>query len=244
MGDAGQGGPVRLAILLVSIAGLIGLGVQTARGPDGASASHGSSAGHGVPGKIIAVVSRRRVPVVVRREVIAPRASGAAAIRVAGSIYLLGGTRRSAPGSRVSFAASPAPHTAESPSSRRRSPERRRRRLATGSMRSGGAWQTAMPPTRSRNTTSQPSTPWSPPGCRSRSRAPARSPWMGSYTCSAGSGTVYRVPRSSGSTRGAMPPPGWAVYRFRRPGEWPVPFEPAVAIWCGRAFPERRPSTS
>jgi hypothetical protein len=101
MGDAGQGGPVRLAILLASIAGLIGLGVQTARGPNGASASHGSSAAHGVPGKIIAVVSRRRVPMIVRREVIAPRASGAAAIRVAGSIYLMGGTRKSAGGSRV-----------------------------------------------------------------------------------------------------------------------------------------------
>jgi hypothetical protein len=101
MGDAGQGGPVRLAILLVSIAGLIGLGVQTARGPNGASASHGSSAEHGVPGKVIAVVSRRRVPVVVRQEVLAPRASGAAAIRVAGSTYLLGGTRRGAHGSRV-----------------------------------------------------------------------------------------------------------------------------------------------
>jgi len=48
-------GPVgqTLAILLGSIAGLIVLGVKTA-GPEGASASHGPSAGHGVAGKIVA----------------------------------------------------------------------------------------------------------------------------------------------------------------------------------------------
>jgi Kelch motif len=101
MGDAGQGGPVRLAILLASIAGLLVLGVKTA-GSDNASASH--ALGHGTPGRIIAVVSRRSVPVTVRRQVAVPEKRGAAAIRVAGATYLIGGTRRTARGSRVPVA--------------------------------------------------------------------------------------------------------------------------------------------
>jgi Kelch motif len=104
MGDAGQGGPVRLAILLGSIGGLILLGVQTSGGLEGVSASHGPVAGHGAAGRIIAVVSRRRVPLAVRRQVMAPRASGAAAINVAGATYLIGGTRRTAHGGRVPVA--------------------------------------------------------------------------------------------------------------------------------------------
>jgi hypothetical protein len=101
MGDVGQGGPVRLSILLASIAGLIVLGIKTA-GLEGASASH--ARGHGVAGRIVAVASRRRVPAVVRRQVAMTPASGAAAIRVAGATYLLGGTRRSPRGNRVPVA--------------------------------------------------------------------------------------------------------------------------------------------
>jgi hypothetical protein len=99
--DAGQGGPVRLAILLASIAGLIVLGVKTAGGPAGASASHGPSAGHGVAGKIVAIPSRRRLPLVVHRQIVPPQTSGAAAIRIAGETYLLGGSRKGAHGHRV-----------------------------------------------------------------------------------------------------------------------------------------------
>jgi len=98
MGDVGQGGPVRLAILLASLVGLIVLGIKT-NGPEGASASHAS--GHGAPGKIIAVVSRRRVPFVVRRQVVPPPTSGAAMIKVAGATYSLGGTHPSGTGKRV-----------------------------------------------------------------------------------------------------------------------------------------------
>jgi hypothetical protein len=102
--DAGQGGPVRLAILLGSIAGLILMAFEASGGLEGASASHGTTAGQGVPGKIVAIPSRRRLPVVVRRQIIQPRPSGAAAIKVADATYLLGGTRRSGRGSRVPVA--------------------------------------------------------------------------------------------------------------------------------------------
>ena len=102
--DAGQGGPVRLAILLASIAGLILMAFEASGGLEGASASHVASAGHGVPGKIIALPSRRRLPSVVRRQIVPPRPSGAAAIKIAGATYLIGGTRRSGRGSRVPVA--------------------------------------------------------------------------------------------------------------------------------------------
>jgi hypothetical protein len=102
MADAGQGGPVRLGILLTSIAALIIVGVKTAAGPEGASATH--TTGHGVPGRIIAVASRRRIPRVVRRQVSFPRTRGSAAIRAAGATYLLGGARRNPRGDRVPVA--------------------------------------------------------------------------------------------------------------------------------------------
>ena len=98
MGDAGHGGPVRLAILLASLAGLFAAGVKTT-GFDSASASR--AAAHGTPGRIIAVASRRRVPAVVRRQVDLPDKRGAAAIRVAGATYMLGGTQRTAHGGRA-----------------------------------------------------------------------------------------------------------------------------------------------
>ncbi|MGC1815790.1 MAG: hypothetical protein WA696_16765, partial [Solirubrobacterales bacterium] len=62
MGDSGQGGPVRLAILLVSIAGLVVLGIKTTGGSD-ASTSHATA--HGQPGTILAVPVRGAVPSVV-----------------------------------------------------------------------------------------------------------------------------------------------------------------------------------
>src|SRR3954447_931836 len=99
MGDSVQGGPVRLAILLASAAGLIVLGMKTTGGPDGASASR--TARHGTPGRIVAVVSRRSVPLIVRRQVRLPAPHGAAAIRVAGATYLMGGTRKNTRGGRV-----------------------------------------------------------------------------------------------------------------------------------------------
>jgi Kelch motif len=100
MGDSGQGGPVRLAILLASAAGLIILGIKTTGG-DGASASRRAAAGHGTPGRIVAVASRRRPPAVVRGEAALPQKRGAATIGVAGATYMIGGTQRTAHGGRV-----------------------------------------------------------------------------------------------------------------------------------------------
>ena len=97
MGEAGQG-RVRLGILLASIAALAVIGVKTATGPQGASATH--TAGHGAPGRIIALASRRRISPVVRREVSLPPVHGSAVVRVAGVTYLLGGSRRGPHGTR------------------------------------------------------------------------------------------------------------------------------------------------
>lgn len=93
MGDSRQGGPVRLAILLVSIAGLVVLGIKTTGGSD-ASTSHATA--HGQPGTILAVPARGAVP---SRAL--PRKRGAAAVQAGGAIYLLGGTQRTAHGGRV-----------------------------------------------------------------------------------------------------------------------------------------------
>jgi Kelch motif len=90
MGDSGQGGPVRLGILLASLAALAVIGVKSVN--EGASASR--TAAHGSPGRILAVATRRRIPRAVRRQVAVPRAQGGAAIRVVGATYLLGGRRR------------------------------------------------------------------------------------------------------------------------------------------------------
>jgi hypothetical protein len=98
MGDAYQGGPVRLGVLLSSIAILVVVGVKTVNGTDGASASRAT--GHGVPGRIVAVAARRPIPRTTRRQVALPSARGSAPIRVAGATYLLGGIRRGAHGRR------------------------------------------------------------------------------------------------------------------------------------------------
>jgi hypothetical protein len=102
MADAGTGGPVRLGILLASIALLTLVAFKTVKGTNGASASHG--AGHGTPGWVIAVPARRQIPSAVRRQVALPNAHGSAAIKVAGATYLLGGTRRGPGGHRVPVA--------------------------------------------------------------------------------------------------------------------------------------------
>jgi Kelch motif protein len=102
MGETGQGGPLRLGILVTSIAALIVVGVKTASEPVGAGASRAT--GHGTPGRIIAVPTRRRIPAAVRRQVTVPPTHGAAAIRVAGATYLLGGERAGAHGRRLPVA--------------------------------------------------------------------------------------------------------------------------------------------
>jgi hypothetical protein len=100
MADAGQGGLVRLGILLASIAALIVVWVKTLD----ESASATRTTAHGAPGSIIAVAARRPIPKIVRRQVRLPRGRGVAAIRVAGATYLLGGTRRDTHGRRVPVA--------------------------------------------------------------------------------------------------------------------------------------------
>jgi hypothetical protein len=97
MGEAGQG-RVRLGILLASIAALAVIGVKTVTGPTGASATHTS--GHGTPGRIIAVASRRRIPPEVRKDVSLPPAHGSAEIRAGGVTYLLGGSHQGPQGAR------------------------------------------------------------------------------------------------------------------------------------------------
>ena len=104
MAGAGDGGPVRLAILVASIVGLIVLGVRTAGGPQGASASRRAAARDQPAGKLVAIAARRALPLSVRREVAAPRAAGVATVRTSRGTYLLGGTRRGLKGTRVPVA--------------------------------------------------------------------------------------------------------------------------------------------
>ena len=73
MAGAGDGGPVRLAILLGSIAGLALVGFHTMT--EGASASHRLAGSHG-PGKIVALAPRRALPASVRRKLAAPGSDG------------------------------------------------------------------------------------------------------------------------------------------------------------------------
>lgn len=96
MGDSGQGGPVRLAILLASIAGMVVIGVKTT----GGSAASSQVTAHGTPGTIVAVASLK-VPEAVRRLPGLPEKRGAAAISSGGAVYLLGGTQKTAHGGTV-----------------------------------------------------------------------------------------------------------------------------------------------
>ena len=104
MAGAGDGGPVRLAILVASIVGLTVLGVRTAGGPQGASASRRAAARDRPAGKLVAIAARRALPLSVRRELAAPRAAGVATVRTSRGTYLLGGTRRGPKGTRVPVA--------------------------------------------------------------------------------------------------------------------------------------------
>jgi hypothetical protein len=104
MAGAGERGPMRLAILLGSIAALIVIGVKTIGGSDGASASHRAAERDHPPGKIVAVVARRAVPRTVRRHDAEAQVHGAAAVRASGVSYLLGGSRPGAKGAKVPVA--------------------------------------------------------------------------------------------------------------------------------------------
>jgi hypothetical protein len=104
MAGAGDGGPVRLAILIASIAGLIALGVKTVSGSGGASASSRAAARNHPADKIVAIAARRRLPLSVRREIAVPRAAGVATVTTSRGTYLLGGTRRGTKGAAVRVA--------------------------------------------------------------------------------------------------------------------------------------------
>jgi hypothetical protein len=83
-----QGGPVRLAILLVSIAGLLLLAVKTSGGSSSAPASIEPN-----PGQITAVLTRRPIPPDVQTKLQAWNhvPPGATAIDAVGSTYAFGG---------------------------------------------------------------------------------------------------------------------------------------------------------
>ncbi|HEY6652816.1 MAG TPA: hypothetical protein VI028_01690 [Solirubrobacterales bacterium] len=104
MAGSGDGGPVRLAILVASIIGLIVIGVRTAGGPQGASASRRAAARDHPAGKVVAIAARRALPLSVRRQMGAPRSAGVATVRTSRATYLLGGTRPGAKGTRVPVA--------------------------------------------------------------------------------------------------------------------------------------------
>jgi hypothetical protein len=91
MGERGQGGPVRLAILMVSILGLVGVAVKTTGGSGGAVAHVEPN-----PGKVMAVITRRTIPADVRTKLAAWShvPSGASAIDVGGATYVVGGFNR------------------------------------------------------------------------------------------------------------------------------------------------------
>jgi hypothetical protein len=103
MARARQRDPVRLAILIGSLAGLLVLGIKTAGGSDGASASQRAARDHRA-GKVVAIAARRALPLSVRRRIAAPSRPGVATVRTSRATYLLGGTRRRARGVRVPVA--------------------------------------------------------------------------------------------------------------------------------------------
>ena len=101
MDGAGEGGPVRLAILLGSLAALLVLALHTIGGA--ASASRRPATAR-VPGKIVALAARRSLPLSVRRQLAAPRAPEVATVPTSTATYLLGGTRRGSKGHGVPVA--------------------------------------------------------------------------------------------------------------------------------------------
>lgn len=100
MAGAAEGGPVRLAILLGSIAALSLVGLHTLSG--GASASHRLAGAHS-PGKIVVLAPRRALPASVGRMLASPRVrrrvklripvKGDATATLGERIYALGGVR-------------------------------------------------------------------------------------------------------------------------------------------------------
>jgi hypothetical protein len=104
MAGAAEGGRLRLAILIGSLAGLVALGVKTGGGTQGASASRRAEARDHTPGKVVALAARRKLPASVRREFGGPRAPWVATIRASRSTYLMGGTRTGPKGTRVPVA--------------------------------------------------------------------------------------------------------------------------------------------
>lgn len=98
---AAERGPMRLAILLGSLAGLFLLALHSIGGA--ASASHRPATAR-VPGKIVALAARRTLPLSIRRQLAAPRPAGPATVRSSGATYLLGGIRPGAKGRVVPVA--------------------------------------------------------------------------------------------------------------------------------------------
>jgi hypothetical protein len=102
MAGSGEGGPVRLAILIGSLAGISLIGFHTLS--EGASASHLFAGGRG-PGKIVALAPRRALPRSVRRALAAPpvrprlklrvSVKAAATATLGETTYVLGGVRAS-----------------------------------------------------------------------------------------------------------------------------------------------------
>jgi hypothetical protein len=101
MAGAGEGGPVRLAILLGSLASLLLLALYTIGGA--ASAGHRLETAR-APGKVVALAVRRGLPLSVRRQLGIPRVPGVATIATSRGTYLVGGSRRAANGARVPVA--------------------------------------------------------------------------------------------------------------------------------------------
>ena len=99
-----EGGRLRAAILLASIACLLVLGIKTAGGSEGASASHRAAARDTSPGKVVAIAARRALPLSVRRETSASGQPGVATVSTSRATYLLGGSRPGARGERVPVA--------------------------------------------------------------------------------------------------------------------------------------------
>src|SRR5690242_6192923 len=104
MARARERDPVRLAILIASLAGLVVLGVHTAGGPQGASASRRAARRGHFAGKVVAIAARRALPLTLRRRVARRHPSDGAIVRTSRATYVLGGTRRGAAGARIPIA--------------------------------------------------------------------------------------------------------------------------------------------
>jgi len=104
MARAGRRDPLRLAILLGSIAGLVVLGARTAGGPSGASASRRAAARDRNPGRVVATTAQGSLPLDLRHALPKAGPPGVATVRASRATYLLGGTRTAARGTRVPVA--------------------------------------------------------------------------------------------------------------------------------------------